>query len=52
MTLQVDVLWDALREQCCVTRPFEKASRIVMVSQDDIAKALKIIEEKCENIND
>lgn len=33
-------LWDALRQQCCASKPFTDAKTIVMVREDDIKKVV------------
>lgn len=37
----VDKFWDILRRNCCTTKPYANATRVVMVSREDIKKVLK-----------
>lgn len=45
MTLTVDQLWDALRKQCCSTKPFTDAKSIVSVKRDDIVAVIKSLKQ-------
>lgn len=38
---EVDRFWDILRRNCCATKPYTDATRVVMVSREDIKKVLK-----------
>lgn len=41
-----DEVWNALREQCCATKPWQDAKAIVMVRECDVAAAVAALERK------
>lgn len=40
-----DALWDALREQCCATKPPTDAKTVVMLRRGDLDAALSALEK-------
>lgn len=36
----VDQLWDALRQECCATKPHTDAKAIVLLRRDDLVRAI------------
>ena len=46
MGVTADELWDALREQCCATKPSTKATTIVQLRKADVKAALATVAEK------
>lgn len=40
MEINTDLLWDILREQNCATKPFDKATCIVMLKKPQLKDAI------------
>jgi len=40
MNITAKQLWDALRQQCCASKPFTDAKTIVMVRENDIKQVI------------
>lgn len=39
--IDLDLLWDILREECCATKPFQKATCVVMIRRDALKAVVK-----------
>ena len=36
-----DLLWDALRQICCSTKPYTSAKKIILLNKSDLHQAIK-----------
>ena len=41
MQITAAMLWNALREQCCATKPYTDAKAIIMVREADVVAAVE-----------
>lgn len=48
----VDEIWDALRAQCCATRPHTDAKAVILVRRPDIVAVVKVLEAKLQAEHD
>lgn len=52
MEISEKELWDALRQVACSSKPYQEASKIVMLSSEDIVKAFQLIRYKRGQLDD